>query len=140
MTLCRSTCAPPARRAARAALTCVGAALVLAALKLSLMASAEVEAQEARKTRDSVRVTADQMHQIGIIKAELYSFRVLRFAIGQIAYNEDTSTAVLTPFPGRVTRLMAKIGDKVNRGDPLFEIDSPKWCSRRTISSPPSLP
>ena len=126
MTLCRSTRAPPARRAARAALTCVGAALLLAALKLSLMASAEVEAQEARKTRDGVRVTADQMHQIGIIKAELYSFRVLRFAIGQIAYNEDTSTAVLTPFPGRVTRLMAKIGDKVNRGDPLFEIDSPE--------------
>jgi cobalt-zinc-cadmium efflux system membrane fusion protein len=124
VTLCHSTRAPPTRRAARVAVTCVCAALLLAALKVSIIASAEVEAQEARKSRDGVRVTADQMHQIGIMKAELYPFRVLRFAIGQIAYNEDTSTAVLTPFPGRVTRLIAKVGDQVKRGDPLFEIDS----------------
>ena len=57
---------------------------------------------------------------------ELYPFRAQKFAIGQIAYNEDNSTAVMTPFPGRVTRLIAKIGDKVSRGDPLFEIDSPE--------------
>ena len=60
------------------------------------------------------------------MKVELYPFRVQKLAIGQIAYNEDTSTAVLTPFPGRVTRLIAKVGDTVNRGDPLFEIDSPE--------------
>jgi cobalt-zinc-cadmium efflux system membrane fusion protein len=58
------------------------------------------------------------------MKVELYPFRVQKLAIGQIAYNEDTSTAVLTPFPGRVTRLIAKLGDTVHRGDPLFEIDS----------------
>ncbi len=33
---------------------------------------------------------------------------------------------VLTPFSGRVTRLIAKVGDVVKRGDPLFEIDSPE--------------
>ena len=78
------------------------------------------------KKGDSVRVTDDQMHQLGIMKVELYPFRVQKLAIGQIAYNEDTSTAVLTPFPGRVTRLVAKVGDQVRRGDPLFEIDSPE--------------
>jgi cobalt-zinc-cadmium efflux system membrane fusion protein len=51
---------------------------------------------------------------------------VQKFAIGQIAFNEDTSTAVLTPFSGRVVRLIAKVGDKVKRGEPLFEIDSPE--------------
>jgi cobalt-zinc-cadmium efflux system membrane fusion protein len=85
-----------------------------------------VAAQGLVKKSDIVRVTNDQMHQLGIVKVELYPFRVQKLAIGQIAYNEDTSTAVLTPFPGRVTRLLAKIGDNVNRGDPLFEIDSPE--------------
>jgi membrane fusion protein, heavy metal efflux system len=78
------------------------------------------------KNGDLVRVSSDQMHQLAVIPVELHPFRVQRFAIGQIAYNEDTSTAVLTPFSGRVTRLIAKIGDQVKRGDPLFEIDSPE--------------
>ncbi|HEY6994663.1 MAG TPA: efflux RND transporter periplasmic adaptor subunit [Xanthobacteraceae bacterium] len=66
------------------------------------------------------------MHQLAISKVELYPFQVQKFAVGQIAYNEDTSTAVLAPFAGRVTRLVAKVGDKVKRGEALFEIDSPE--------------
>jgi cobalt-zinc-cadmium efflux system membrane fusion protein len=121
-----STRALLARCAARVGPLGVAAALLVGLLQISLVASAEVAAQGSpRKKGDIVRVTDDQMHQLGIMKVELYPFRVQKLAIGQIAYNEDTSTAVLTPFPGRVTRLIAKVGDTVNRGDPLFEIDSP---------------
>jgi cobalt-zinc-cadmium efflux system membrane fusion protein len=80
--------------------------------------------QQPATDSDIVRSTADQMHQLGTVKVERFAFRVQKFAIGQIAYNEDTSTAVLTPFSGRVARLIAKVGDNVKRGDPLFEIDS----------------
>ena len=114
-----------ARRAARVGPLGVAAALLVALLHIIPVASAEVAAQRSPKKGDIVRVTDDQMHQLGVMKVELYPFRVQKLAIGQIAYNEDTSTAVLTPFPGRVTRLIAKVGDTVNRGDPLFEIDSP---------------
>jgi cobalt-zinc-cadmium efflux system membrane fusion protein len=116
-----------------------GAALLFAALEVGILASGGA-ARSAPKDRDTVRTTADQMHQLGISKVELYPFRVQKFAVGQIAYNEDTSTAVLAPFPGRVTRLIAKIGDKVKRGERLFEIDSPDVRSRRTISWRRSLP
>ncbi|MGZ3293138.1 MAG: efflux RND transporter periplasmic adaptor subunit [Xanthobacteraceae bacterium] len=111
---------------ARVGFVGVGAAVFAALLHIGLVASAGIAAQGVAKKSDIVRVTNDQMHQLGIVKVELYPFRVQKLAIGQIAYNEDTSTAVLTPFPGRVTRLIAKIGDTVNRGDPLFEIDSPE--------------
>jgi cobalt-zinc-cadmium efflux system membrane fusion protein len=121
-----STRAPLARCMARVGFVFAGGALLAALLHISLVASAGVAAQGLAKKSDIVRVTNDQMHQLGIVKVELYPFRVQKLAIGQIAYNEDTSTAVLTPFPGRVTRLLAKIGDNVNRGDPLFEIDSPE--------------
>ena len=121
-----STRAPLARCMARVGFVFAGGALLAALLHISLVASAGVAAQGVAKKSGIVRVTNDQMHQLGIVKVELYPFRVQKLAIGQIAYNEDTSTAVLTPFPGRVTRLIAKIGDTVNRGDPLFEIDSPE--------------
>jgi cobalt-zinc-cadmium efflux system membrane fusion protein len=73
---------------------------------------------------DSVRVTADQMHQLGIVKVALRPFRLEKFAVGQIAYNEDVSTVVLAPFSGRVTRLIARLGERVAQGAPLLEIDS----------------
>jgi cobalt-zinc-cadmium efflux system membrane fusion protein len=80
----------------------------------------------------SVRVTADQMHQLELVKVGLCSFRQQKTAIGQIAFNENASTNVFTPFSGRVTRLMAQVGDEVKRGDPLFEIDSPEVVQVQT--------
>jgi cobalt-zinc-cadmium efflux system membrane fusion protein len=62
----------------------------------------------------------------------LKAFAATRPAIGQIAFNEDASTAVLSPFSGRVTRLLQKIGDDVKRGEPLFEIDSPEVVQAQT--------
>ena len=108
-------------------LTHIGSALLVAAAQMLFcaIAGAEVAAPKATKNGD-VRVTADQMHQLTVAQVELYPFRVQKFAIGQIAFNEDTSTAVLAPFSGRVVRLIAKIGDKVQRGEALFEIDSPE--------------
>jgi len=91
----------------------------------SLMASAAM-AEGPMKGADFLRVVADQMHQLQIVKVETYAFRTQRSAIGQIGYNEDASTVVLTPFSGRVTRLIAKPGDQVKSGDPLLEIDSPE--------------
>src|SRR5215471_10124977 len=89
-------------------------------------------AQPRAKPADTVRVTPDQMHQLEIVRVELCSFRLYKPAIGQIAFNEDASTVVLTPFSGRVTRLIAKIGEPVKRGDPLFEIDSPEVVQAQT--------
>jgi cobalt-zinc-cadmium efflux system membrane fusion protein len=89
-------------------------------------------AQPKPKINDTVQVTADQLHQLDVVRVELCSFRQFKPAIGQIAFNEDASTVVLTPFSGRVTRLIARIGDDVKRGDPLFEIDSPEVVQTQT--------
>jgi cobalt-zinc-cadmium efflux system membrane fusion protein len=84
------------------------------------------------KSPDLVRVNNDQLHQLNVVPVVTDQFRVQKMAIGQIAFNEDASTVVLTPFSGRVTRLIAKIGDDVKRGDPLFEIDSPEVVQAQT--------
>jgi cobalt-zinc-cadmium efflux system membrane fusion protein len=97
------------------------AVLFVAALHSSVAA-----AEGTTKGADFVRVVPDQLHQLEVVKVEPYAFLNQRSAIGQIAFNEDSSTPVLTPFSGRVTRLIAKVGDQVKRGDPLLEIDSPE--------------
>lgn len=83
-------------------------------------------------TVGKVTVTNDQMRQLEVIPASVKTFTLTRSAIGQIAFNEDASTAVLTPFSGRVTRLLKKVGEDVRRGDPLFEIDSPEVVQAQT--------
>jgi membrane fusion protein, heavy metal efflux system len=97
------------------------ASLFVVALHTSFAA-----AEGTTKGADFVRVVADQMHQLEVVKVTPYAFSDQRSAIGQIAFNEDASTIVLTPFSGRVMRLIAKVGDQVKRGDPLLEIDSPE--------------
>ena len=113
--------------AARPGLARVGLALMAAALAAGgPSAFAESAKPVSQKEGDNIRATADQMHQLDVVTVESYPFRVQKFAVGRIAYNEDVSTLVLTPFSGRVVRLIAKVGDMVKRGDPLFEIDSPE--------------
>jgi cobalt-zinc-cadmium efflux system membrane fusion protein len=107
-----------------AAATCLRRpAAVLLALALTTSFAA---AEGPVKGPDFLRVTADQMHQLDVVKVTPYGFLDQRSAIGQIAFNEDASTIVLTPFSGRVNRLIARIGDQVRSGDPLLEIDSPE--------------
>ena len=72
-----------------------------------------------------VSVTEAQMHQIKLGKVEQRSFQDERLAVGQIALNEDATTPIYPPYPGRVARLLARSGDVVKRGEVLFEIDSP---------------
>jgi cobalt-zinc-cadmium efflux system membrane fusion protein len=95
-------------------------------------AAAAPPVQPRAKDPNVVMVSLEQMHQVEIVPVVPHAFRVLKQAIGQIAFNEDESTIVLTPFSGRVTRVLAKIGDQVKRGDPLFEIDSPEVVQAQT--------
>jgi cobalt-zinc-cadmium efflux system membrane fusion protein len=84
------------------------------------------------KNPDIVRVNVDQLHQLNIVPVTTERFSIQKLAVGQIAFNEDASTTVLTPFAGRVTRLIAKMGDDVKRGEPLFEVDSPEVVQAQT--------
>ena len=105
---------------------------VVPRLVASDIRTTDVSAQAVQKSPDIVRVSVDQLHQLGIVPVVIDQFRLQKTAIGQIAFNEDASTVVATPFSGRVTRLIARIGDDVKRGDPLFEIDSPEVVQAQT--------
>src|SRR5215212_10565180 len=110
---------------------------LIAVLLPTALTTSFAAAESTTKGSEYVRVVVDQMHQLQVVKAQPYAFRVQRSAIGQIAFNEDASTTVLTPFSGRVTRVLAKIGDQVKRGEPLLEIDSPEQVPPHCLAKQP---
>ena len=52
------------------------------------------------------------------------AFRSEHVTEGKIAVDEDRSTPVFSPYAGRVTKLLARPGDSVTQGQPLFVIEA----------------
>src|SRR5882762_2140632 len=52
------------------------------------------------------------------------AFRAEHVTEGKIAVDEDRSTPVFSPYAGRVTKLLARPGDSVMQGQPLFVIEA----------------
>jgi len=66
-------------------------------------------------------------HQWATLKLQQVDQRVFQDATltdGKIAVDDDLVTPVFSPFTGRVTRLVAKPGDDVAQGDPLFAVQA----------------
>jgi membrane fusion protein, heavy metal efflux system len=68
--------------------------------------------------------TTSQWSGLGMATVGLVTFREERSTDGKIGINEDTTTPVFSPYSGRVSRLIAKAGDQVERGAPLFAIEA----------------
>jgi cobalt-zinc-cadmium efflux system membrane fusion protein len=52
-------------------------------------------------------------------------FRTEHLTEGKIGVDEDRATLVFSPYSGRVTKLLAKPGDTVKAGQPLFVVEAP---------------
>jgi membrane fusion protein, heavy metal efflux system len=52
-------------------------------------------------------------------------FRTEHLTEGKIGVDEDRSTLVFSPYSGRVIKLLAKPGDTVKAGQPLFIVEAP---------------
>jgi cobalt-zinc-cadmium efflux system membrane fusion protein len=54
-----------------------------------------------------------------------HAFRAEHVTEGKIAVDEDRATPVFSPYAGRVTKLLARPGDRVMQGQSLFVIEAP---------------
>lgn len=68
------------------------------------------------------RPTAQELAALKTAPITNASFRDEEVTDGSIAINDDRNTPVFSPYSGRVTRLIARLGDVVKPGDPLFGI------------------
>ena len=70
------------------------------------------------------RPTQEQWAGLKVIPVEEKTFRTEQITDGNIAINDDTTTPVFSPYSGRVTRVIAKLGDEVRAGDPLMAVEA----------------
>jgi cobalt-zinc-cadmium efflux system membrane fusion protein len=75
----------------------------------------------------SFRPSDTQWASLRLAAVRQVAFRDERATDGRIAINEDTTTPVFSPYSGRVSRLIARPGDFVERGQPLFAIEASEF-------------
>src|SRR5260370_19060507 len=73
------------------------------------------------------RPSDTQWSSLRLAQVRQVAFRDERATDGKIAINEDTTTPVFSPFSGRVSKLIARPGDFVERGQPLFAIEASEF-------------
>jgi cobalt-zinc-cadmium efflux system membrane fusion protein len=66
-----------------------------------------------------------EMRALRIEPIAAQAFRDERVAEGRIAVNDDRATPMFAPYTGRVTRAFARAGERVEVGQPLYEIETP---------------
>lgn len=89
--------------------------------KVAANADTEVSSQ-AKRAR--FLPTSAQWASLGMEPVKAMVFRSEHMTEGRISINEDRATPIFSPYAGRVTRLMAKPGDIVKAGQPLFYIEA----------------
>jgi len=71
--------------------------------------------------------TKEQWTGFKIEPVRLLSFRPEQVTEGNIAIDDDLTTPVFSPYSGRVIKLIAKLGDHVDAGAPLFAIQASEF-------------
>ena len=69
------------------------------------------------------------LQNVKTVAVALSQFQPTIDTTGTVAFNQNRSTQVLSPISGPVSRILANIGTRVNRGDALAIVSSPDFAS-----------
>jgi len=79
---------------------------------------------QSRRNAQHFTPTPSEWASLAIEPAKKHAFRAELVTEGKVAVDEDRSTPVFSPYAGRVTKLLAKPGESVKQGQPLFVIEA----------------
>ncbi|KJC41336.1 hemolysin secretion protein D [Bradyrhizobium sp. LTSP849] len=83
----------------------------------------EVSSQS-RRNAQNFTPTPSEWATLTIEPVKSKAFRAEYVTEGKVAVDEDRSTPVFSPYAGRVTKLLAKPGESLTQGQPLFTIEA----------------
>lgn len=101
---------------------------LLAAASCSRKQETAVDTSAAKTRPTGFTLTSEQRQRIHLVAIDTTSFRPVVEATGNVAFNGDKSTQVLSPVSGPATRVVAMPGMTVHRGDPLAYVSSPDFA------------
>jgi cobalt-zinc-cadmium efflux system membrane fusion protein len=123
---------PREPRMRRSIATAVAVVVVLSAavMATTLARRADKSAESgispaARKVGNLYYPTPKQRASLTVEPVGKLLFRAEHLTEGKISVDEDRATLVFSPYSGRVIKLMAKPGDHVVAGQPLFVVEAP---------------
>ena len=93
-------------------------------------ANAHAQQESAASPKASASETAldlspSQLSAIKIDRVGTYVFPVEKETVGNISFADDLSVQVFPPYPGKIIQSLVELGDQVQKGQPLYTIDSP---------------
>jgi cobalt-zinc-cadmium efflux system membrane fusion protein len=109
--------------AALVAIAAGGGAFVFSKRNDAVRVPSDVSAQE-RRQAGSYKPTDADWATVSVEEVKQREFRAENITEGKIAIDEDRSTPVFSPYAGRVTKLLAKPGDTVKRGQPMLVVET----------------
>jgi len=77
----------------------------------------------------NVTLTAAQRNKIRLHTVSSSKFHKTIETTGIVDFDNDQATSVLAPFSGPVSRLLVALGDQVQKGAALAEVDSPDFAT-----------
>jgi cobalt-zinc-cadmium efflux system membrane fusion protein len=85
---------------------------------------AQDSSSNASLSEASVELAPSQLDAVKIEPVGSYQFPVEKRAVGSIDYDEDLSVQVFSPYQGKILAPLVNLGDEVEKGQPLYTIDS----------------
>ncbi|MBR1127082.1 efflux RND transporter periplasmic adaptor subunit [Bradyrhizobium iriomotense] len=79
---------------------------------------------QSRRNAQNFTPTPSEWATLTIEPVKAKTFRAEYVTEGKVAVDEDRSTPVFSPYAGRVTKLLAKPGETLTQGQPLFTIEA----------------
>lgn len=107
----------------------VGGVSVAAYLQMSMASRGSTPPDTAHKAKDLIgdgrfHPTGSQWSMLTVQPVEQHRFRTEVMTEGKISADEDRITRVFSPYAGRVVKILAAPGEKVEQGRPLFVIEA----------------
>jgi membrane fusion protein, heavy metal efflux system len=87
----------------------------------------EAAVSEAPSPPGTFRATAQQMKTFTVTPVGMHGFVSEELTEGKIAVNGDRATPVFSPYSGRVTRVIAALGDTVKKSAPLATLEASEF-------------
>src|SRR5271169_5575230 len=92
-------------------------------------AKTDTNSQTAAVIASNVKLTPAQLKNIQFYTIQSSKYHKTIETSGAVDFDNDQATSVLAPFSGPASRLLVALGDRVKKGDPLAEVESPDFAA-----------
>jgi cobalt-zinc-cadmium efflux system membrane fusion protein len=79
----------------------------------------------ASPTEATLELSPSQLNSIKVEPVATHLFPIEKEAVGSISFADDLSVQVYPSYQGKIIKSLVELGDEVQKGQPLYTIDSP---------------